>query len=177
NPLVNTTGMDFGSFAELTTGSAAELIAAGESTGGGTPFEQSGEVRTVAMTNEGEVAPSEITTGTAAEQTHAQVIVKLVRNAEAGKPGLVDVLIPAEMIRSGSGITFELPKEVKAVLLKGNGRETVKLANGHALPAWMTYNSGNKSFTATNPPSNAFPLKVKITDSAMRSWVVDVTVQ
>ncbi|UWX57108.1 filamentous hemagglutinin N-terminal domain-containing protein [Chlorobaculum sp. MV4-Y] len=176
NPIVNTTGMDFGSFAELTTGSAAELIAAGESTGGGSPFEQGGEVRTVAMTNEGEVAPSEITTGTVAE-TNAQVIVKLVRNAEAGKPGLVDVLIPEEMLRSGSSITFELPKEVKVVLLNGNGKETVKLENGQSLPAWMTYNSGNKSFTAINPPSNAFPLKVKITDSSMRSWVVDVMVR
>ncbi|ACF11780.1 filamentous haemagglutinin family outer membrane protein [Chlorobaculum parvum NCIB 8327] len=181
NPLVNTTGMDFGSFAELTTGSAAELIADGsaEETGGGTLLEQSGvsgETRTVAMGSEGEVASSEMTSGTVEEAT-AQVVVKLVRNAEAGTTGLIDVLIPEAMLRSSSAITFELPKEVKGLLLKGDGNETVKLENNNPLPAWITYNRGSKSFTAINPPSNAFPMKVAITDSAMLSWVVDISIR
>ena len=85
---------------------------------------------------------------------------------------VVTVLVPRSMTTSGTGFRFELPAQIRASL--GNGEVAASLADGGALPGWISFDPATVSFTATAVPDRGLPLRVRIS-TAVREILVIVS--
>ncbi|NTW52673.1 MAG: hypothetical protein HGB22_08805, partial [Chlorobiaceae bacterium] len=168
NGLVNVPGLETGGFAGESTGSAGSIAGTGGETSPSL-LEQSGvtgNISTASLTYENGTDHDEM----------GRLTVTLVIESTGNGSGLIQVTIPADMLRPGSMLTFALPEEVISALTLRGGVEIVTLESGAPLPSWLSYDSGRKSFTIVDAPEGGLPVKALVTLGDM-SWVVDISVQ
>jgi hypothetical protein len=107
----------------------------------------------------------------AAEEASNRITVAIVRAPSAGYAGMVSVLVPQDVFRSGMAFSFPLP----AALLDAVGAHDVRvtLKNGSALPSWLRYVSINKTFVANGTPADGLPIEV-LMHIGEQSWIVTI---
>ncbi|NTW51358.1 MAG: filamentous hemagglutinin N-terminal domain-containing protein [Chlorobiaceae bacterium] len=72
--------------------------------------------------------------------------------------GSILVTITSDQAELGSTFRFVLPEAV----VSGSLPVAVTLADGSALPSWLSFNAGDRSFTATGIPAGALPLRLLV---------------
>ena len=80
------------------------------------------------------------------------------------------VSVPSANAQGGSGFRFELPKQARDLIGRGNAVAT--LQNGEPLPDWLRFDPQKLDFDATQVPDNALPLRVIVGNGAKRILVV-----
>ncbi|MDO9075245.1 MAG: YDG domain-containing protein [Rubrivivax sp.] len=100
------------------------------------------------------------------------ITVALVRNATGGDVGMVSVVVPAAMVASGEGYGFALPAQLAE--LPGGGGVRVTLPDGAALPSWLRYMPGTKSFAISGNAAGVLPIEVLVR-IGNRNWMLVIT--
>ena len=98
----------------------------------------------------------------------------VLREPQREWSGSIGVVVPGYLTRPNAVFSFELPDKVKNTIAGSRVAEKVTLLDGGSLPQWLEYNSGTKSFTASNVPQGSMPLNVVI-QVGDKSWVVEIT--
>jgi len=93
----------------------------------------------------------------------------LVERVENGRPAIVSVELPGQIVAPGMPFSFPLPAELSQAA--GAAPVQVTLSNGEALPSWLRYVPVEKSFVANSTPAGGLPLEVLVRIGE-RSWTV-----
>jgi filamentous hemagglutinin family protein len=124
----------------------------------------------VPVTRVGNTGPSAST----AANTSGSIAVSLVRAPAVGRPGMVAVLVPAEMSAPGMGFSFPLPAALADASASGTVRVT--MTNGRKLPSWLRYMPHTQTFIVTATPVGALPVEVLVRIGG-ESWTVLISEQ
>ncbi|MGN6530075.1 MAG: hypothetical protein ACTHL8_27090, partial [Burkholderiaceae bacterium] len=103
----------------------------------------------------------------AADAAPPTVQVTLVAAPSATAAGRVEVAVDGGAGSAASSLRFRLPAEALAP------RMTATLADGSALPAWLSFDPADGSFNAPTVPAGALPLEVLV-DGGGRRFTVRV---
>lgn len=75
--------------------------------------------------------------------------------------GVIQVQVSSDVAAPGKTFSFEMDPHAVA----GHAPDAaVKISqmDGKPLPNWLRYDTGNKTFTASDVPASAFPLQLKV---------------
>jgi hypothetical protein len=86
--------------------------------------------------------------------------VDLLDSPDTSKVGLIAVSVPKETTASGSGFSFEVPKEISTMSQQQEVSVEVTLETGAPLPSWLSYQEDTGKFTSASVPDGAFPITV-----------------
>jgi hypothetical protein len=106
----------------------------------------------------------------ASTQTNGNIAVALVQQPAAGQDGAVAVGVPREVVTAGQPFSFRLPAEI------GEGATAdvrVSLADGSALPGWLSYNPDTRMFSVAAGSTQQLPVKVLAVIGRQR-WTVTI---
>ena len=106
-----------------------------------------------------------------AGNNNAGVVVDL-RNAPTSNVSfMAAVSIPFGTATSGTGFSFTLPENVRALVTEST-QPTATMPDGTNLPSWLKFDVQSLRFEATAVPSGAFPMQLVLTLGAVRVAVV-----
>ena len=86
--------------------------------------------------------------------------VDLLDRPDTSTVGLIAVSVPKETTTSGTGFSFEVPKEISSMTQKQEVSVEVTLETGAPLPNWLNYQNDTGKFTSSSVPDGAFPITV-----------------
>jgi hypothetical protein len=84
--------------------------------------------------------------------------------------GSVSVTVPRNVIASGRGFSFALPKELRTAAAGGTVQVTT---GGERLPSWLRYDEPTRTFSASVIPAGALPMQLQIRIGARR-WTMTI---
>jgi hypothetical protein len=90
----------------------------------------------------------------------SRLTVDLLDTPDTSKVGLIAVSVPKETTASGSGFSFEVPKEISTMSQQQEVSVEVTLETGAPLPGWLSYQEDTGKFTSASVPDGAFPITV-----------------
>ena len=90
----------------------------------------------------------------------AGLTVDLLDQPDSTTVGLIAVSVPKQTTTSGTGFSFEVPKEISAMSQKQEISVEVSLESGAPLPGWLNYEKDTGKFTSSSVPDGAFPITV-----------------
>ena len=90
----------------------------------------------------------------------AGLTVDLLDQPDSATVGLIAVSVPKQTTTSGTGFSFEVPKEISAMSQKQEISVEVSLESGAPLPRWLNYEKDTGKFTSSSVPDGAFPITV-----------------
>jgi hypothetical protein len=88
------------------------------------------------------------------------VLVQTLREPADQRPGIVSVDVSSELVATGAGFRFSLPKGL--VTLAGNVPMEATTLSGKPLPAWLRFDAASGAFTAAAVPSDALPQQIRV---------------
>ena len=100
------------------------------------------------------------------EQLYGDVIITLEVMPSETVEGIISALVSSDIIKSGSGFSVPLPKEI----LSG-GIVAVTLPDGSPLPAWITFNAQKQSIEVAQVPENGLPIKLLVSAVGKRTII------
>jgi hypothetical protein len=116
--------------------------------------------------------PSPVTGGDVSQapvSKQESIVVSLVQEPSLQAEGIVNVMVPTEMVSRNGGFSFPLPEKISAgssVLL------SVTKVGGDPLPSWLQFDPQTKTFTATNVPIGGLPLRVIVSNSGTQTTII-----
>ena len=84
---------------------------------------------------------------------------------------MVAVSLPKGASTVGTGFSFVLPDNVKAIAGEGVSVQATR-DDGSSLPAWLKFDRVNLQFEATAVPDGAFPMQVALSIGGQRLLLV-----
>lgn len=99
------------------------------------------------------------------------ISVSTVRQASANASGLITVGLSAEAAAPGRSFSIDMAEHIPSA---GATKAEVNVTqmDGKPLPDWLKFDSGTKSFVATNVPPGAFPLQLRVGVGATAAVIV-----
>ncbi|MGK5051977.1 YDG domain-containing protein [Janthinobacterium sp. RB2P8] len=108
----------------------------------------------------------------AAQADTAGISVSLVRPASQQQSGAIAVSVPKQIVDAGNGFGFPLPAQVVEAAAINRVPVRAQLADGSALPSWISYNADSKSFVVKQVPNGALPLEIVLVIGSQRATMV-----
>ena len=102
----------------------------------------------------------------------AGITVALVRPASQQQSGAITVSVPKQIVDAGNGFGFPLPAQVIETAAVNRVPVQAQLADGSALPSWISYNADSKSFVVQQVPNGALPLEIVLVIGSQRATMV-----
>ena len=102
----------------------------------------------------------------------AGITVALVRPASQQQSGAIAVSVPKQIVDAGNGFGFPLPAQVIEAAAVNRVPVQAQLADGSALPSWISYNADSKSFVVQQVPNGALPLEIVLVIGSQRATMV-----
>ena len=100
------------------------------------------------------------------------IMVSLVRETGRQQGGLVTVSVPKEVAQGAAGFSFALPAQLVEAAAVSREQVTASTTSGGALPSWLSYDNGSKTFTATAAPEGSLPIQVMLTIGLQQAVIV-----
>lgn len=102
----------------------------------------------------------------------AGITVALVRPASQQQSGAIAVSVPKQIVDAGNSFGFPLPAQVIETAAVNRVPVQAQLADGSALPSWISYNADSKSFVVQQVPNGALPLEIVLVIGSQRATMV-----
>jgi hypothetical protein len=102
------------------------------------------------------------------------IAVQVLRAPSASQEGFITVAIPKAWVLDNDGFRFELPLDVVLNPTAGSSQSVLVngLADGGALPYWLTFDSRLNAFSASAIPVGTLPQQIELMVNGLKTLLV-----